>query len=254
MRPTVLLVDTNSSVSDIVRTLLQRNAYNVRVLGEPEDVMPMLSEQTVDVIVTDVVMPTLNGFELGKRLRDDPATADIPLIYLTALDSLEDEFEGYLSGGDAYLTKPFKADDLLKAIQRVLDGEQKKSVTSRFTGASRIMCVVPTPVTKALTRATQGTGLDLHFELDLAQAFRRIDREQFRVFVVDASGEPDVVNQVQEFLSHFDLSVPVVFLTTVEKDIPLDLEGGLFHVLRGRLDDTTFCSLLKKLVTEFGEH
>ena len=83
-------------------------------------VLDFLAEKPIDLIVSDV-RTSGESYELVKEIRSDPATADIPLVYLTSQTSLEDEFEAYLSGADAFITKPFRARDLLATIDDVLN-------------------------------------------------------------------------------------------------------------------------------------
>ncbi|MCF6227351.1 MAG: response regulator [Planctomycetes bacterium] len=256
MRPTILLIDDNPAVADIMRSLLQRNAYSVRVLTQPTEVLPFLAEQSVDVIVSDVMMPGMDGFELGKRLREDPATADIPLVYLTALNSMEDEFEGYLSGADAYLTKPFKAGDLLHAIQKVLNKNQNEVQSGRIANqdVARVISVVDASIEREVAGTVKKLGFEYHTEAELASALQRIDRERFHMFVVDASNNLESVASVQEFLAHFALAVPVVFLLAEGQEPPVNTDSVQFHFLNVPLDKSKLSELVQDQVTEFGGH
>src|SRR5690606_24967669 len=80
-----------------------------------------LEEHQVDVIVSDVRLPDQDGLSLVRQVRGDPASADIPIVLLTAMNAIEDEFDGYLAGADAYMTKPFRARELLTVIDKVLN-------------------------------------------------------------------------------------------------------------------------------------
>ncbi|MHC4841389.1 MAG: response regulator [Planctomycetota bacterium] len=255
MRPTVLLIDNNTAVADIMRSLLQRNAYNVRVVTHTPDVQEFLSEQTVDVIVSEVEMPVVNGIELGKQLRSDAATADIPLVFLTSLDSLEDEFEGYLAGADAYLTKPFKANDLLSTINKVLD--KKQTVVNRqFQNMSvaRVLTVSSSEASSQLTDVLAELGFEGHQKSHLTSAFKLLDRELFHLLVVDTPSDQAAISKVHEFLCRFALAVPVLFIFGDDLALPQNFDSSQFHAVTAPVGTDELTEIIQRLVTEFGDH
>ena len=113
---TILVVEDNP---DMVEFLSQLLSAEFHVLGAPNGRLGLVlaSQRRPDVILTDVMMPEMNGFELLRRLREDPETRDIPVIMLTARGELEDRIEGRGAGADAYLTKPFQPAELLAAVR-----------------------------------------------------------------------------------------------------------------------------------------
>lgn len=78
-----------------------------------------------DIIISDIMMPEMDGNELCKRIKDDSKTCHIPLIMLTAKDTLEERIEGISKGADAYISKPFRADHLTAQINNLLDSRKK---------------------------------------------------------------------------------------------------------------------------------
>lgn len=215
--PIVLLVDDNHAVTEIIRALLQRNNYGVQVANSPLAAEEILKNQRVDVVVSDVMMPHVDGFELGRRIRANPQTAGVPIIYLTALDSIEDEFEAWMSGADAYMVKPFKARDLLNSIDGVLSGKGRVNCASdgrlnTATEAARVLVACTPALRQKAAAAAAQAGLRAEFSADFDSAFKRLDRERFALFVCDAALERFSVQAVSEYLRYFALNIPVVLL------------------------------------------
>lgn len=215
--PTVLLVDDNQAVTEIIRALLQRNNYSVHITNTPEAALALLEKQRVDIIVSDVMMPQVDGFELGRRIRSNAATANIPIIYLTALDSMEDEFEAWLSGADAFMVKPFKARDLLITIENVLAGKGKalSSSNGRLNALGdniRALAAVSEPMLAHVKEATRETGITLEFSRDFDDTFKRLDREKFGLLICDAAVPKFSVRAVSDYMRYFALNIPVLLL------------------------------------------
>ena len=118
--PLVLIVDDNPDNLNVVgELLLPRHAVRVANGGMRALELARLAPQP-DLILLDVMMPGIDGFEVLRRLRSDPATADIPVVLLTALDSDEDEERGLALGAADYLTKPVRPGVLLARLARLL--------------------------------------------------------------------------------------------------------------------------------------
>lgn len=215
--PTVLLIDDNRAVTEIIRALLQRNSYTVLVANAPQAAQELLFDHRVDVIVSDVMMPQVDGFELSRRIRANAQTANIPIIFLTALDSMEDEFEAWLSGADAYMVKPFKARDLLNSIESVLAGKGRALSSSNgrlntLNDSVRALAAVSEPVLAQVKAATLEAGVALEISRDFDDAFKRLDREKFGVLICDASLPRFSVRAVSDYMRYFALSIPVLLI------------------------------------------
>ncbi|WP_308123425.1 ATP-binding protein [Modestobacter marinus] len=124
---TVLVVDDNADMRDYVTRLLSP-IWRIRVCADGEQAMASLAEELPDVVLTDVMMPRVDGFELLRRLRADPATRSIPVIMLTARAGQEAAVEGFAAGVDDYLAKPFQAAELIArvrvAVERATHGRE----------------------------------------------------------------------------------------------------------------------------------
>ena len=116
---TVLIVDDNADIRAYLRTILQ-DRYQVNEAADGQQGLAIANEIVPDLIVSDVMMPVMNGLEFCQRVKSGTATSHIPVILLTARALSQHQVEGYESGADAYITKPFSADVLLARIGNLL--------------------------------------------------------------------------------------------------------------------------------------
>lgn len=116
---TVLIVDDNADIRAYLRTILQ-DKYQVNEAADGQQGLAIANEIVPDLIVSDVMMPVMNGLEFCQRVKSGTATSHIPVILLTARALSQHQIEGYESGADAYITKPFSADVLLARIGNLL--------------------------------------------------------------------------------------------------------------------------------------
>lgn len=254
-KPTVLLIDDNAAVAEIIQALLVRNGYDVEALRSGDRVYALLAQREIDVIVSDVRMPGLNGLELARKVRNDPATADIPIILLTALSSMEDEFEGYLAGADAYMTKPFRARELLAAIDNVLNRRTVSTSSGRLAvvqDVARVLAVVADERHRMVSAGMRQAGFELDYETDLGRALARIDRERFQLLICDTARDSQAVGQVREFLSHFALAIPVIFLHPRGASPVLPLNDPQFRALKVPATPAELAEIVKKAILDFG--
>ena len=122
-QPTVLIVDDNADIRAYLRHILQQH-YQVNEASDGQQGLALANEIVPDLIVSDVMMPVMNGLEFCQRVKSSLATSHIPVILLTARALSQHQIEGYESGADAYITKPFSADLLLARISNLLKSRQ----------------------------------------------------------------------------------------------------------------------------------
>jgi DNA-binding response OmpR family regulator len=116
-----LLIDDNSDLLDLLtRVLTHLGQFTVLQAADGVSGLELAVTEHPACIVVDVIMPGLDGFQLVRALRGDPATANIPVVMLTALAQDRDRLAGYLSGVDQYLVKPVSPQDLIAAIKRAI--------------------------------------------------------------------------------------------------------------------------------------
>jgi signal transduction histidine kinase/DNA-binding response OmpR family regulator len=116
----VLVVDDNADMRAYLSRLLSPH-WPVRTTANGEEALRVVAEAAPDLVLTDVMMPRIDGFELLRALRADPATRAIPVIMLTARAGQEASVEGLEAGADDYLAKPFRAPELLARVRAVLE-------------------------------------------------------------------------------------------------------------------------------------
>ena len=129
--PLVLVVDDNHDVRDYIRRIVE-NHYRVREAIDGEEGMRIALETIPDIILSDVMMPKLDGYGLLNALRADPKTSHIPVILLTARASEEMRLEGLEKGADDYMSKPFNARELLARIRNLILLRQQERELKRF--------------------------------------------------------------------------------------------------------------------------
>ncbi len=117
-----MVVDDNPDMVTIVKTILEIKGYGVQSAYNGLEVFNLLQEQKSDLILLDIMMPQMNGLAVLTRLKENPDTASIPVILLSAKVLDEDIRVGYKLGADEYITKPFTRTQLMTSINRLLRG------------------------------------------------------------------------------------------------------------------------------------
>lgn len=128
-RRTILLIEDDNDVREFLLSELE-SCFDLKVASDGKTGIVMAKELDVDLIVSDVMMPGMNGFELTKRLKNSFETSHIPIILLTALSTDENVLEGTESGADAYITKPFSPQLLMARILQLLN--QREILRQKF--------------------------------------------------------------------------------------------------------------------------
>ena len=118
MNNTILLVEDDSTLSMIISETLQRDGFDVLTAGNGEEGLKQFTRQGADLIIADVMMPRIDGFEMGRRIRQ--INRNVPLLFLTAKSEIDDIVEGFELGGNDYLKKPFKMLELIVRIKALL--------------------------------------------------------------------------------------------------------------------------------------
>jgi two-component system, OmpR family, phosphate regulon response regulator PhoB len=117
---TILLADDETNLRILVRTTLEDPDYCILEAADGTTALELARQQHPDLLVLDWMMPGINGIEVAKTLRQDPATAHIPIIMLTARGQETDKAQGHSLGTWAYLVKPFSPLELLQKVQEAL--------------------------------------------------------------------------------------------------------------------------------------
>ncbi|HHH49384.1 MAG TPA: response regulator transcription factor [Saprospiraceae bacterium] len=119
----ILLVEDEESIRDVVKLNLELDNYEVIATGNGRDALNYFGEQHFDLIVLDIMLPEMDGFQIAEQIR--LTNLDIPIIMLTAKDSASDRITGLKKGADDYLTKPFNLEELLLRIEKLIKRTSK---------------------------------------------------------------------------------------------------------------------------------
>ena len=120
MSKRLLVVDDEPSLLRAVAACLKAENYEVSTARSGHEALMQLAESVPDLIISDIRMPGMDGYKLARQLRASPRTALVPIVFLTAKDETADRIEGFHAGIDAYLTKPFEADELTAVVNAIL--------------------------------------------------------------------------------------------------------------------------------------
>ncbi len=130
----LLVVDDDPFIARLLEIELKAAGYDVRVASDGVQALESAQERSPDLVLADVMMPNMDGFELTRRLRQDPRTAGVSIIMLTARGLSADKLEGFAIGADDYIVKPFDTPELLARIRGVLRRSRDMRAQSPLTG------------------------------------------------------------------------------------------------------------------------
>jgi diguanylate cyclase (GGDEF)-like protein len=176
----VLVVENSPATAKLLEIKLKEEGYNVIMSANAMDAMDKLYDFSPDLILSDIMMPEMDGFELLQKIRSETMRGDIPFIFISAKNSTEDKLRGFELGGDDYMTKPFHADELIARIRVNI----KRSERLRKESATDFL-------TSVFNRRAMESRLAI--ELQRSQRFGRVftvgmvDIDHFKLFN-DANG------------------------------------------------------------------
>jgi len=127
MTKSVLIVDDESYIVKSLSFVMKNAGFETCSAGDGEEALQKLDEMVPDLVILDVMMPKLDGFEVCKAIRGNPAWSSIKIIMLTAKGRDSEREKGLALGADDYLTKPFSTRDILKRVQEMMNEERKAS-------------------------------------------------------------------------------------------------------------------------------
>jgi two-component system, OmpR family, alkaline phosphatase synthesis response regulator PhoP len=130
--PRILAVDDEPNIVRLIEVNLTRHGYQVETANNGVQALEKIRASRPDLVVSDVMMPEMDGFELLSSIRRDPALESLPVIMLTAKAGDKDVMSGYSRGADMYLTKPFNPAELLAFVKRILQSSDGGS-DGRYT-------------------------------------------------------------------------------------------------------------------------
>ena len=222
-KPRVLVVDDDRSVRDSLRRSLEFNGYAVSLASDGAEALASIAGHAPDALVIDVMMPRLDGIETTKALRT--AGNDLPILVLTARDSVGERVEGLDAGADDYLTKPFALEELLARLRALLrriaapaDGDGLEAEVLSFSDLSL------NPATREVRRGERGIELT-RTEFTLLEMFlRRPRRVLDRSFILEevwGYDFPTTANSLEVYVGY------------LRRKTEAEGEPRLIHTVRG---------------------
>ncbi len=121
MAKRILVVDDDENILSLERTILEQKGFVVTTAAGGAEALKILGEEEFDLVLLDVMMPEIDGFTVCRRIKEEPRTKEIPVIFLTAKGGGEALAEGFESGAIMYINKPFTANKLLTIVNTMLE-------------------------------------------------------------------------------------------------------------------------------------
>jgi DNA-binding NarL/FixJ family response regulator len=116
----ILLVDDEPGLRDAVQAFLEDSGFTVEAAPNAKVGWDLLEKRAPELVISDIMMPQVDGYQFLKQMREDPRFAKLPVVFLTARGMTKDRIQGYKSGVDAYLSKPFDPDELVAIVTNIL--------------------------------------------------------------------------------------------------------------------------------------
>jgi two-component system response regulator MprA len=223
-RPRVLVVDDDQAVRDSLRRSLEFNGYAVTLAHDGADALASIGQASPDALVIDVMMPRLDGLETTRALRS--AGNDLPILVLTARDSVGDRVEGLDAGADDYLTKPFALEELLARLRALLRRVQPSAAGTDDTDAETLHFadLSLNPATREVRRGNRLIDLT-RTEFSLLEMFlqrpRRVLDRSFILEEVWGYDFPTTANSLEVYVGY------------LRRKTEAEGEPRLIHTVRG---------------------
>lgn len=231
---TVLVVDDNIHIRTILRYHLEKENYKVIEAGDGEKAVNAANENKVDIVLMDIMMPVMDGYEACKQLKANSKTKNIPILMLTAKSQKEDVMEALQSGADDYIVKPFRKEIVLKKIQETLEKkspqteQQQNEKEARNAARKRIMLTLSWGPVKE-------DGLDVNYrsrviDISLKGLSFEFDRCEFCGGYQKGTVHSGCV--FAKFAQAFPDAKPLSILLSLSQEVILEITGKVAHVFR----------------------
>ncbi|HEY4416282.1 MAG TPA: response regulator transcription factor [Verrucomicrobiae bacterium] len=174
MKPKILVVDDEPEAVELLEFNLKQAGYAVTTAGDGAEALKKARSQVPDLIVLDVMLPEMDGFEICKSLRLDPTTVKVPVIMLTAKAAEIDRVLGLELGADDYLTKPFSPRELLLRIKKILARGQSEEKVKDQLRYGDLLIDVPRHIASWKGKTIELTATEFRLLTVLAQRAGRV--------------------------------------------------------------------------------
>lgn len=134
MSAQLLLVDDEPGLREAVKDYLEESGFKVQVASNAREGWELMQQNPPELVISDIMMPQVDGYQFLKQLREDPRFASLPVIFLTAKGMTSDRIQGYQAGVDGYLPKPFDPDELVAIVENLLARRANTTQTTNEDG------------------------------------------------------------------------------------------------------------------------
>ena len=210
------MVEDDRDIADVLRRSLGMEGYDVRLADDGEKALAESSVFEPDAVILDLGLPKLDGIEVCRRLRDH---GDVPILMLTARDSLDDRVVGLDSGADDYLVKPFERKELLARLRALLRRRPPRGSAFLVAGDLRL-----NPDTREVARGEREIELTGR-EFELLEHLMRNER-----LVVSRQ---TLLDEVWDYHPYAETNTIDVFVSNLRRKLEADGEGRILHTVRG---------------------
>jgi two-component system alkaline phosphatase synthesis response regulator PhoP len=124
--PRILIADDDPQAAELMEAYLSDQGYDLAIAGDGEQALKQIADWSPDLVLLDVMMPRISGFEVCKRLRANPATQDVAVLMITALDQASDIDRAVEAGTDDFVSKPINKSEVLHRVRALLRARQHK--------------------------------------------------------------------------------------------------------------------------------
>ena len=214
--PRVLVVEDDRDIADVLRRSLGREGYEVRLAADGEAALAGAADFTPDAVVLDLGLPKLDGLEVARRLRRD---GDVPILMLTARDTVQQRVEGLDSGADDYLVKPFERAELLARVRALLRRRPPRGSAFVVAGELRL-----NPGTREVYRGERALDLTAR-EFELLEHLMRNER-----LVVSRE---KLLDEVWDYHPYAETNTIDVFVSNLRRKLEAGGEPRVLHTVRG---------------------
>ncbi|MGB3757179.1 MAG: response regulator transcription factor [Rivularia sp. (in: cyanobacteria)] len=170
MTAQLLLVDDEPGLREAVKDYLEASNFNVQVASNASDAWDWMQQNNPDLVISDIMMPQVDGYQFLKQLRDDTRFKTLPVIFLTAKGMTGDRIQGYQAGVDAYLPKPFDPDELVAIVENLIARRAAKTTSSVEEGETPDLAELASQMARIealLTQKNAITQTSPPFNIDL---------------------------------------------------------------------------------------
>ena len=156
MAAQLLLVDDEPGLREAVQAYLEDSGFNVQVASNAREAWDFLQKNPPDLVISDVMMPQVNGYQFLQELREDARFKALPVVFLTARGMKSDRIQGYQAGCDAYLAKPFDPDELVAIVENLLE---RRAATTQAAGTTTDLEDIARQIAEIRGMLQHGSGI-----------------------------------------------------------------------------------------------